>query len=128
MTKLVKLWLNKRLLIAGTLLCVMAYFHYLVSELPADFKAYAYGYQTFRGFAVDFVDVLSQLILSIAIMLVSRYKSFSSYVFFGSFIFYFYYKLFFQVLGNFYNSEIICMKILIACIIGSIIIGLIEKK
>lgn len=128
MLRFAKLWLNKRLLIAGTLLCLMVFLHYLVSELPADFKAYAYGYQTFRGFAVDFVDVLSQLILAIAIMLVSRYKSFSSYIFFGGFVIYFCYKLIFQVLGNYYDSEIICIKILCACIITSIIIGLIKKK
>jgi hypothetical protein len=91
-----KIWQDKRTLVALSLLVLIVFANYLVAHLPENYEAYSFGYKTFRGFAVDFVDILVQVLLMTVCILIMKFKSFHTYIFFFSFLAYFFFKLVFQ--------------------------------
>ena len=81
--------------------------HFLAYRIPTDAPYYAFGYKTFRGFAMDLVDVLSQLLFAIIILFTASYsKSLGFRIFMYGVIGYYLelvYQLFFEATHPIHN-------------------------
>lgn len=86
-------------LLAGMVIAVFAILmlHFLAYRIPPDASYYAFGYKTFRAFAVDFVDVVSQLGFCLIILLTSTFSNMQGFRIFMYGVIGYYLEMLYQV-------------------------------